>query len=362
MILIRTSFLALFALLICSATFAAGEPWSDDFSPPPGKHSWVQLDTFEWIKGDIIALYSDTLVFDSDHFGDLEIELEDILNVHGRGSFAVTFANERPVRGELQIREEQVVIVAAGQRHEGSRTDLVSITPVAQRERDRWHGDIGFGTNARKGNTEIAELSIDIGFQRRTPTSRYTVEYLANMNETDGERITDNHRINTGLDRFTGRRLYWRPFSAQYFKDEFQNIRHQATLDTGLGYQLVDTKKVDWELQAGVGYNYLQNESVADGESDTDTSPVGTLGSDFTFKLTSSIEYNLLVNMTFLNEQSGRYQHHIVSALSTDLFGKHLDLDFSTIWDRTERPQESADGTTPEQDDIYFSISLVYDF
>ena len=360
--LIRKIFLPVCLALVGPTALAAGEPWSDDFSPPPGKHSWVQLDTFEWIKGDIIALYSDTLVFDSDHFGDLDIDLEDILNVHGRGSFAVTFANGRPVRGELQIREKQVVVVAAGQRHEGSRTDLVSITPVAERERDRWHGDIGFGTNVRQGNTDIAELSINIGMLRRTPTSRYTIEYLANMNETDGERITDNHRINTGLDRFTGRRLYWRPFSAQYYKDEFLNIRHQATLDTGLGYHLVDTVKVDWELQAGVGYNYLQHHSVADDEKDNQTSPVGTLGSELVVKLTSSVDYELLANMTFLNEQSGRYQHHIVSALSIDLFGKHLDLDFSTIWDHTESPQENADGSIPEQDDFNFTVSLVYDF
>jgi len=320
------------------------------------------LVTYEWIKGDIIALYSDTLVFDSDHFGDLDIDLEDIRNVHGRGSFAVTFANGRPIRGQLQIREETVVIITAAKRHEGLRADLVSITPTSERERDRWSGDIGFGANVRQGNTDIAEVSVDIGFRRRTPVSRFSFDYIANMNETDGERITDSHRINTGLDRFTGRRLYWRPFSLQYYKDEILNIRHQATLDTGLGYHLVDSTKVNWDLEAGVGYNYLQHESVADGEKDNETSPVGTFSSDFVVKLTSSVDYELLANMTFLNEQSGRYQHHIVSTLSIDLFGKHLDLDFSTIWDRTESPQQNADGTTPEQDDFHFTVSLVYDF
>jgi len=359
---IRIILIPIFLTLMSPAALAAGEPWSDDFSPPPGKHSWVQLVTYEWIKGDIIALYSDTLVFDSDHFGDLDIDLEDIRNVHGRGSFAVTFANGRPIRGQLQIREETVVIITAAKRHEGLRADLVSITPTSERERDRWSGDIGFGANVRQGNTDIAEVSVDIGFRRRTPVSRFSFDYIANMNETDGERITDSHRINTGLDRFTGRRLYWRPFSLQYYKDEILNIRHQATLDTGLGYHLVDSTKVNWDLEAGVGYNYLQHESVADGEKDNETSPVGTFSSDFVVKLTSSVDYELLANMTFLNEQSGRYQHHIVSTLSIDLFGKHLDLDFSTIWDRTESPQQNADGTTPEQDDFHFTVSLVYDF
>lgn len=359
--LILRIFIPVCLAFLASAAYASGEPWSDDFDPPPGKYSWIQLDTNEWLKGDIIALYDETLVFDSDHFGDLDIDLEDIRNVHGRGSFAVTFANERPVRGELQIREGTIVIVTATQRHEGLRADLVSITPAAERERDRWIGEIGLGGNVRQGNTDIAELSIEIGFLRRTPVSRFTLDYLGDFNETDGERITDSHRINTGLDRFTGRRLYWRPFSAQYLKDVIQNIRHQATLDTGLGYHLVDTKRVDWELQAGVGYNYLQNVSVAEGEEDNDTSPVATFSSDLSVEVTSWIDYDLTIDMTFLNDKSGKYQHHIVSALSTDLIGD-IDLDFSTIWDRTELPQENADGSIPSQDDFRFMISLSYEF
>ena len=358
---IRIILIPIFLTLMSPTVLAAGEPWSEDFSPPPGRYSWIQLDTNEWIKGDIVAMYDETLVFDSDHFGDLDIDLDDIRNVHGRGSFAVTFANGRRERGELQIREGAVVIITAEQRHERSRADLVSITPAAERERDRWAADIGVGFNVRQGNTDIAELGIDIGFRRRTPVSRFTLDYLANMNETDGERITDSHRINTGLDRFTGRRLYWRPFSIQYYRDEILNIRHQATLDTGLGFHLVDSQRVNWELQAGVGYNYLENDSVAEGEPDNETSPVGTLGSDFDIEVTSWMDYELLISMTFLNDQSGRYQHHIVSSLSTDLFGD-FDLDFSTIWDRTEIPQENADGTTPAQDDFYFMISLVYEF
>lgn len=358
---IRVILVPIFLVLMSTAALAAGEPWSEDFSPPPGKYSWVQLDTNEWIKGDIIALYDDTLVFDSDHFGDLDIDLEDIRNVHGRGSFAVTFANERPIRGELQIREEIIVIIAAEQRHEGLRADLVSITPAAERERDRWTAELGVGFNVRQGNTDIAELGVDFGLRRRTPASRLTFDYLANVNETDGVRITDSHRVNTSLDRFTGRRLYWQPFSIQYYKDEILNIRHQSTLSTGLGYHLVNSNKVDWELQAGVGYNYLQNVSVADGENDNETSPVGTFSSVLDVELTSWMDYELLINMTFLNEKSGKYQHHIVSALSMDLFGD-FDLDFSTIWDRTESPQENSDGSTPAQDDFHFMISIAYDF
>ena len=90
-------------------------------------------------------------------------------------------------------------------------------------------------------------------------------------------------------------------------------------------------------------------------------SPVGTFGSDLTVELTPWIDYELLINMTFLNEQSGLYQHHIVSTLSTGLVGD-IDLDVGSIWERAEKPQERANGTFPEKDDFRLLVSIDYEF
>lgn len=99
----------------------------------------------------------------------------------------------------------------------------------------------------------------------------------------------------------SGGRIFWRPTAVQYFQDSFQNIRHQATADTGIGYQLIDSSRVEWDIQGSIGANYLRKASAADAESDDEVSPVVTLGSDLTVELTSWLDYELLVNMTFLN-------------------------------------------------------------
>lgn len=344
-----------------SIAHAEEAPWSEEFTPPPGDYSWLQLDTGEWLKGEIIALYDETLVFDSDHFGETEIDLEDIEELRGRGMFAVTFVDGVPHRGQLNILGQSIFVSKSHGDVEFRRQDLVSITPAAKRERDRWTGDISLGLDVRGGNTEISEFDVFAGLARRTPASRMTLDYIGNTNETDGERVTDSHRVNLAVDRFTGRRFYWRPISAQYYKDELQNIRHQATVDSGVGYNLVETKKVEWELYAGVGGNYLDNVSVAEGDSNGDWSPVGTFSSDLDIELTSWLDYELEIKLSFLEEDSGKYQHHVVSTLSTDLVND-LDLDFSVIWDRTENPQIAEDGTVPEQDDYRMVVSLTYDF
>ncbi|NIL93487.1 MAG: DUF481 domain-containing protein [Woeseiaceae bacterium] len=339
----------------------AGEPWSKDFTPPPGDYSWVQLDTGEWLKGEIIAMYDETLVFDSDHFGDMWIDLSDIEQIRGVGTFNLGFGRNATVNGNLILRGQRVIVVSAGGTREFDLKDLVSITQSVERERDRWTGDIGVGLNVREGNTEISEYSLSVGLRRRTPISRVSIDYIGNRNTTDGELVSDSHRTNLAVDRFTGGRFFWRPIAVQYYRDELQNISHQATADAGIGYQLVDSERVDWEVQAGAGVNYLENVSVLPGQPNGDWSPVGTLGSDLDIEVTSWMDYELLINTTFLEDQAGKYQHHIVSTLSTDLIGG-FDLDVAFIWDRTEKPQIDEDGITPEQDDFRLEVSLKYDF
>lgn len=353
--------LAAVLVAYCGWAGAADPPWSSDFTPPPGKYSWVQLDTGEWLKGDIIALYDDRLTFDSDHFDVLVIDLEDVERIHGQGIFVVAADQSRPVSGFLQLRREQVIVESGGTTHEFSRDELVSVTPLAKQERDRWRGDIKMGLNVREGNTDIWEYSIGTKLQRRTPVSRLTLDYMGYKNETDGVRVEDSHRVTLAADRFTGRRIYWRPISAQYFRDKLQNIEHQATVDSGLGYHLIDTPRTAWDFQAGVGGNYLENVSVESGQTTGDWSPVGTVGMDLEIELTSWLDYELGIDMWFLEEAAGKYQHHIKTVLSSDLFGD-LDLDISLEWNHTEKPQADEAGNVPEQDDYRFNVGLSYEF
>ena len=351
----------LFLGFVFSAAHAGDVPWADGFAPAQGAYTWIQLTSDEWLKGELITLYDETLTFDSEKLGELRLDLDDVRHLIGHGSFEVTLLGRVPIGGELRISDQQIVITAAGEIYQSPRADLIAITPLVDREIDRWSGDIGFGLNVRRGNSDTSEGNLMVGIKRRTPVSRLIFDYLGSVNETEGQRIANSHRASLGLDRFSGGRFFWRPIGVQYYQDSFQNIRHQATADTGIGYQLIDSPRVEWDIQGGVGVNYLRNVSVAVGEPSDEVSPVVTLGSDLTVELTSWIDYELFINMTFLNEKSGQYLHHIVSTVSTDVI-KHVDLDVSFIWERTQKPQERIDSSIPEQDDFRLLVSIGYDF
>jgi len=332
-----------------------------DFLPPPDEYDWIQLTSDEWLKGELVSLFDDQLVFDSDNLGLLKLDWEDVRRFRGHGRYGISIQGRGPLAGELQIDQRQVTIISDGNVYEYPRQRLVSITQSADRELDRWSGDIGFGLNIRSGNADIVEYNMLAGIERRTPASRVALDYLGNFNETEGTQVANNHRINVAFDLFSGGRLFWRPLIGQYFRDKFQNIEHQGTMETGLGYELVDTAKTDWEISGGLGANFVKYVSVQLGQPEDNTSPALSFGTNFETELTAWLDYLLDFHLTFLDKESGTYQHHLLTTLSTDLIGD-LDLDISFVWDRTQDPQQRADGTTPEKDDYRLMIGLGYEF
>jgi hypothetical protein len=351
-------------LILClgwSLAVAQPNDSGTEFEPPPDDYDWVQLTSGEWLKGEFISLIDDEIEFESDILDTVVLDLDDVRRLRTRRTYGISLQGTDPFTGAVLIEEQRVIILAAGDRREYSRDRLIAITRTADRERERWTGDIGLGINIRRGNADVIEYNMLAGVERRTPRSRTTFDYLGNFNETDGEEIANNHRLNGNIDLFTDSRFFWRPFIGQYYRDKFQNIRHQGTFETGAGYELADTPRTDWEISGGLGLNYVRFDSVEPGEDSTNSSPALSFATDFETEVTAWLDYLLQFHMTFLNKESGTYQHHLLTTLSTDLIGD-LDIDISFVWDRTQNPQKRADGTTPEKDDYRFIFGLSYDF
>ena len=353
--------LCCFVILVSNSADASDSVNGVDFKPAPDNYDWVQLTSDEWLKGELITLYDDELTFDSDILGMLLLDWDDIKSFRGRQNHRISIQGLPPLAGYRQIDSDLVILDVAGETRQFPRQSLVAITPSAYRELDNWSADATFGTNSRQGNTETVEYNLLAGIERRTTRSRVNVDYLGNFNEADGEQVANNHRINGTYDLFSGGRFFWRPLISQFHRDPFQNISRQGTLETGLGYELIDNSRTEWLITGGLGGNFIQYQSVEPGEADSDTSPAFSLGTNFETELTSWMDYSFLMHVTLLDDDSGAYQHHLLSTLSTVLIGR-FDLDVSFIWDRISKPQQRADGSSPEKDDYRLMIGLGYEF
>jgi hypothetical protein len=331
------------------------------FEPPPDEYDWVQLTSDEWLKGELVSLYDDNLRFDSDNFGMIFIDMDDVHIIRASKPMRVGIQGIGTLMGAMRLEGDQISVDSGSSPAIFPRERLVSITNKTEREIDNWGGDIAFGVNITSGNTDIVEYNMMATVVRRSAANRATFDYLGYFNETDNERAASTHRFNTAIDRFTGNRVFWRPFIGQYFRDTFQNTANQVTLETGLGYTVIDNSRVDWELSAAAGVNYIDFDSVQPGEPDDNTSPALTLITDSEVEVTAWMDWLFLYQGTLVDNDSGQYQHHLVTTLSTEFIG-NFDLDISVVWDRTQKPQQRFDGTTPEKDDYRLMVALAYEF
>lgn len=332
-----------------------------EFIPPDDGYDWLQLVSGEWLKGELIGLFDGDIEFDSEVLDKLVIDAEDVRDVHSSKRFGISVRGEEILIGTVSMHGDRVIVDTGSQQYQLPRQDLVAMTASAERERDRWSGDINLGVNLRQGNVDRTEYNMVAGLDRRTPNHRLRIDYIGSYNKTADIETANDHRLNFVLDRFSGSRLFWRPILGQYLRDPFQNVEHQFTLETGLGYSLVDNGRTEWEIYSGVGANRVRRVSVEAGQSLSSTSPAFTLGTDFETELTSWMDYLLAFQMTFLDEEAGEYQHHLITTLSTDLVGE-LDLDLTLVWDRTRAPPPLGDGSAAEKDDYRLITSIGFEF
>ncbi len=331
------------------------------FVPPEDGYDWIQLTSGEWLKGELIVLSTEEFEFDSDILDELILDREDVSRFYSTRTFGISIRGYELLSGQLRIDEQSVFVTTNGEVQSFSREQLVAITVSAERERDRWSGELTLGANVRRGNADFIEYHMIAGLERRTPQSRVFIDYIGSFNETEGVRVDNNHRVNVAFDKFSGTRFFWRPFIGQYFRDPFQNIEHQFTLETGVGYEITDTSRTEWDVWSAIGVNAVRRVSVESGQPSKIRSPALSLGTDFDTELTSWMDYLFSLQMTFLDEESGEYQHHLLTTLSTDLV-RNIDFDVSFVWDRTQSPPPDATGAIPEKDDFRLMVGVSFDF
>lgn len=345
---------------LCLAASPALAEWEPP-PPMPDEFDWVQLVSGEWLKGEIRAMYQDSMEFDSEELDLLSLDLEDITVIRSAQVLAVRFTGERVARGKLLVQGEDVSVIDEESQERFTRADLLTISRAAQRRRDYWSGDVSLGGNFRSGNTDQTEFSTSVALKRRTVESRITLDYLANFTRNNGVESANNHRLKLDWDRFMSDKFFIRPLFGEWYRDPFQNIASRFTGGTGAGYQLIDSKKTDWSVFAGPSRQATQYAEVEEGASDTESSWALSIGTDYETELTKWLDFTYTYSAQVTSEAAGKYNHHMVGTLEFDLIGS-LELDVSLVWDRIESPKPNADGTIPEKDDYRLILGLGYDF
>jgi putative salt-induced outer membrane protein YdiY len=329
-------------------------------SPSATSSDWIQLDTHEWLKGEIKLIQDDTVSFDSDKLHELSFSWDDIVVLVTAREHTFRFTDDRTILGTGEMRGDIIRIRTGKEVKEFKRSDLVSMIPGAGAERDYWSGKIGIGFAGQAGNTNQLNLSTSIQIARETTYRKASVSYTGSI-ATQQNAISGNaHRVNAGMSFYVTRRLFIDLPGFEFVHDEFQNIDWRITPSAMVGYDFISKKKVNLRAGGGVGFQAVKYGSVDSGSDRSNDFPL-LFKLSFDVDLPKRFEWTNKYGLQLIVTEIGNTNQHLVSTLSFDFWGP---LDFNTIfqWDWIASPQATATSAVPKSSDyritVGFSLNL----
>jgi hypothetical protein len=339
---------------------AIQEPW-EKLSPTPTKYDWVQTKSGEWFKGKIKAMYDDNLEFDSEEIGLYTFKFKDIEQIKSYHIVEVNIEGVASIPGILRYKDNTITIIQGDDTYAFDRSQIVSLAHSGEKELHYWSGKMTFSIDIRSGNKTQFDYSAKANVKRRTATTRLALDYLGRISSVEDTQTANDHRINEKYDIYLTRYFFWTPLFSEYYQDKFKNIESQYTAGVGIGYTLLDTNEVDWDLSGGPAVIHTQYETFLLGEESSATSFALEISTRFEYELSKRTDFNYQYKLTFTDKYAGRYKHHMVLSFENEIL-EWLDFDITGVWDYTYSPEVNSDGTQPLRNDYQLLMGLGIEF
>ena len=343
---------------------------------PSGAWDWVQLNTNEWIKGEIIVLYGDTLEFDSDKFGVLSIGWADVIEVRSAREYRIGVdQGETDLIGSLYDAENGDVIIGTlyinqdkayvsgddGEQWTLERAEVLTITTGDPAEANFWSARATIGVIVNSGNTESESYNLFVNANRRTVNTRLILDYSVIVELIDNEETANNSRLRGSYDIFQTKDFFYRPVYLEYYRDDFQNLDYRITYSPGIGFYLIDRSDLKWDLTFGPVLQENRFNSVEAGNDRTQSSVGLLVVTTADVGLTPNIDWYTEYTLQTGGVEVGGNSQRLLTSLSFELTSQ-LNFDISFRVDHIDEPVADEDGVTPEKTDTRLMFGLAYDY
>ena len=320
------------------------------YSPEPEKgYDWIRTKYGDWLIGHVRSLYKKDLEFDSKEFGIYTFKFKDIVEIKTYSPMQVNIDNVAIFEGVVRLKKNTITIISGDHTYTFDRSMIIAITPVKKRVSQIWAGDFSLNIDFRKGNNEQENIVFKEHLERRTPQSRFSLDYLGRFNKAAGVTTANDNRLSIKYDIFYTKKIFFSPVVAEYYDNEFQNIDKQYTLGMGVGYTIFDNRKVEWDIAGGPAYLYTKY-IATDSDKLYDEAFSLEAYSKFKYKFDHLNKITTFYHLTLTKKTSGKYKHHFDITFENDIVKDRIFIDTSLIWDYIDSPQKSEDITTLKSD------------
>ncbi len=325
------------------------------FAPSPrAGFDWIRTKYGDWLIGHVRSLYEKELEFDSKEFGIYRFKFKDIVEIKTYAPMQVNIDNVAIFKGVIRYKDDKITIISGDHTYTFNKDMIISITSAEERESRKWVGDFSLNIDFRKGNIEQEDVVFKESLERRTPKSRFSMDYLGRFNKAAGQTTANDNRLNVKYDLFYTKKLFFTPVVAEFYNNKFQNIDKQYTFGFGVGYTVFDVEKVKWDVAAGPAYLYTRY-FASDEAKPYETSLSFEAYTKYEYKFNHLNKMKINYQLTLTQKKSGRYKHHTDVTLENDIIEDRIFINTSFIWDYIDSPQ-SAGGITPLKSDYQLIV------
>lgn len=355
----RSPVLAFGLLLAFAWSMAVGSAhaagWLPD-EPQDGEWDWLQLDTQEWVKGELLVVQDDEVEFHSENFDQLTVDLGDVVQLRPSKPRVFRRVGKRTYPGVGRIEGGRVYVVTPEGPVDFPVRELVSVVYTNEEEIRNWIFRAGTSIDARSGNTEQQDFSANALVRRDGPFLRWQSRYLGVITRVDDEKTAENHRVSTELDFLLTQHFFIRAPGFEYYQDAFQNIDHRFTPGVSIGFEPIDTNKTELIFTVGGAAQYTQYEN----EDRDEWNGAAIVSSELSLDLPKGVDLDMFYRLQLVPADFGQTSHQTRAVLSYELYDP-LELDLGFYWDRIESPEPGNDGETPKRDDFRFTVGFSLD-
>src|SRR5258705_706994 len=225
----------------------------------PADADELRLKNGDRITGVATSLAGGTLTFKATG-GDLKIAWADVASLAIEQPMLVTVGTSAPTSAVFAAADAngRVTLVPGGP---------VALTEIIALGRPRRGGAItgggGAGIVQTAGNTQVNNVRLSGDVVARGAANRYTVSAIAKHANGRGVEPARNWLLTGKYDRFLTSRLFANA-NANFTNDRFRDIDLRTALGAGIGYQILETARMNLTADAGLAWVDENFTSIAD--------------------------------------------------------------------------------------------------
>jgi hypothetical protein len=326
-------------------------------------YDWIRLTTGEWLKGKLNWMGQKgfgagaTVKFYSEKLDDQTLDWSDIDQVHSPEVNTYGFLGKDEVTGRAVVTKDKVIIETTEGVKTFPRSDLVAIAGGGERERRWWSTSLSLGFSGTAGNSNQATLNGSWDLVRADAKTRAAIGYKGSFGVANSEQTVNQHIGDASVQLFLWKRFFITPVTALFLNDSFRNLKFGTTPAAAGGVHIFNTKKVEWDLEVGLGYQHLRFLSLAAGLTNPASDGFVLVHTYADFNFTDDVELALEWRTSVVYTTIGLTNHIGNADLCisiTDVFAFETSFQFL----RTENPPPRADGTVPKKNDYQVIVSI----